>query len=139
MCDNKERITGADSATILADFRRRFRDEFRGIGIDRIRVVLPGSEPGTYRVVVCEDADEAAACLRGASDDRRGCLVFARRIQLLGVAEPDARNDTGHVASNDGTRAVWTPSCRLWRQTVGTAAGLPASTGTTARPAPSTG
>ena len=76
MCDERE-TTGADSATILADFRRRFRDELRGIGIDRIRVVLPGSEPGTYRVIVCEDADEAAACLhehaaddKGTSDDR---------------------------------------------------------------------
>ena len=63
MCDEIERTTGADSATILADFRRRFADEHQGIGIDRIRVVLPGSEPGSYRVVVCEDADEAAACL----------------------------------------------------------------------------
>ncbi len=77
MCDERERTTGADGASILADFRQRFADEFRGIGIDRIRVVLPGSEPGTYRVVVCEDADEAAACLhanaavdRGTSDDR---------------------------------------------------------------------
>ena len=77
MGDETERTTGADSATILADFRRRFADELRGISIDRIRVVLPGSEPGTYRVVVCEDADEAAACLhanaavdRGTSDDR---------------------------------------------------------------------
>ena len=77
MCDEKEKTTGPDSASILADFRRRFADAFRGIGIDRIRVVLPGSEPGTYRVVVCEDADEAAACLhanavvdRGTADDR---------------------------------------------------------------------
>lgn len=76
MGDERE-TTGTDSATILADFRRRFADELRGIGIDRIRVVLPGSEPGSYRVVVCEDADEAAACLhanaavdRGTSNDR---------------------------------------------------------------------
>ena len=65
MGDERERTTGADSATILADFRRRFAAEFRGIVIDRIRVLLPGAKPGTSRVVVCEDADEAAACLHG--------------------------------------------------------------------------
>ena len=43
MCNDRERTTGADRATILADFRRRFADEFRGVGIDRVRVVLPGS------------------------------------------------------------------------------------------------
>ena len=63
MYEDKERPTGTDSATILADFRRRFADEFRGVGIDRIRLVLPADEPGDYRVFVCEDADEAAACL----------------------------------------------------------------------------
>ena len=62
MCDDG-RTTPIDSATILADFRRRFADEFRGVGSDRIRVVIPGDEPGTYRVFVCADADEAAACL----------------------------------------------------------------------------
>ena len=64
--DDSTRTTRADGATILADFRRRFADEFRGVGIDRIRVVLPGDKPGTYRVFVCEDADAAAACLHGA-------------------------------------------------------------------------
>ena len=72
MCDERERTTGADGATILADFRRRFAAEFRGVVIDRIRVVLPGSEPGTYRVVVCEDADEAAAFLHANAAVDRG-------------------------------------------------------------------
>ena len=72
MCDERERTTGADSATILTDFRRRFAVEFGGKGIDRIRVVLPGSEPGTYRVIVCENADEAAACLHEHAADGRG-------------------------------------------------------------------
>ena len=77
MCDERERTTRADGATGLADLRRRFADEFRGIGIDRIRVVLPARELGPCRAFVCEDANEAAACLqggaavhRGAADDR---------------------------------------------------------------------
>ncbi len=62
MCDDT-RTTHSNSDTILADFRRRFADEFRGVGSDRIRVVIPGDAPGTYRVFGCADADEAAACL----------------------------------------------------------------------------
>ena len=62
MCDDG-RTTHIDSATILADFRRRFADEFRGVGSDRIQVVIPGDAPGTYRVFGCADADEATACL----------------------------------------------------------------------------
>ncbi len=62
MSDNSKTTTGGDSAAILADIRRRFADEFRGVS-DRIRVVLPGDEPGTFRVFACEDADKAAACL----------------------------------------------------------------------------
>ena len=72
MCDDRERTTRADSATILADFRRRFADEFRGVGLDRVRVVLPGDKPGTYRVFVCKDADEAAACLHRHRLGRKG-------------------------------------------------------------------
>ena len=62
MCDDTKTTHGA-SDTTLADFRRRFANEFRGVGAERIRVVIPGDAPGTYRVFVCEDADEAAACL----------------------------------------------------------------------------
>ena len=72
MCDDRERTTRADSATILADFRRRFADEFRGVGLDRVRVVLPGDKPGTYRVFVCKDADEVAACLHRHRLGRKG-------------------------------------------------------------------
>ena len=62
MSDNHKTTTGADSAGIVAEFQLRFADEFRGLS-DRIRVMLPGDEPGTFRVFVCEDADTAAACL----------------------------------------------------------------------------
>ena len=63
MYEDRKPTTATDRASILADFRRRFADELRGVGIDRIRVVIPGDEPGQYRVFVCSDADEAAACL----------------------------------------------------------------------------
>ena len=72
MCDDSKPATHTDSDTILADYRRRFADEFRGVGSDRIRVVIPGDEPGTYRVFVCADADEAAACLHRHWQGRQG-------------------------------------------------------------------
>ena len=62
MCDDTK-TTHTASDTILADFRRRFANEFGGVGTEKIHVVIPGDAPGTYRVFVCEDADEAAACL----------------------------------------------------------------------------
>ena len=62
MCDDRK-TTHADSNAILADFGRRCADgRFRGGG-NRITVVLPGDEPHEYRVFVCANADEAAACL----------------------------------------------------------------------------
>ena len=60
MSDNHKTTTGADSVGIVAEFQVRFADEFRGLS-DRIRVMLPGDEPGTFRVFVCEDAETAAA------------------------------------------------------------------------------
>ena len=62
MSDNHKTTTGADSAGIVAEFQLRFADEFRGLS-DRIRVMLPGDEAGTFHVIVYEDADAAAACL----------------------------------------------------------------------------
>ena len=61
MTDNSKTTTGDDSATILADFRRRLAEE-RGVS-NRLHVVLPGKEPGTLRVLTCEDAEEAAGHL----------------------------------------------------------------------------
>ena len=72
MYEDRKPTTATDRASILADFRRRFADEFRGVGIDRIRVVIPGDEPGEYRVFVCENADEAAACLHRHWFDSKG-------------------------------------------------------------------
>ena len=63
MYKNRKPTTDTDSASILADFRRRFADELRSVGTDRIRVVIPGDVPGDYHVFVCDDAEEAAACL----------------------------------------------------------------------------
>jgi hypothetical protein len=34
--------------------------------------VIPGDEPGEYRVLVCENADEAAACLHRHWLDSKG-------------------------------------------------------------------
>ena len=62
MSDRRKTTSGADSAAIVTEFRLRVADELRGLS-DRIRVMLPGDEPGTFRVFVCEDADTAAACL----------------------------------------------------------------------------
>ena len=68
MSDNHKTTSGADSADsadsagIVAEFQLRFAHEFRGLS-DRIRVMLPGDEPGTFHVLVCEDAETAAACL----------------------------------------------------------------------------
>ena len=62
MSDNHKTTSGADSAGIVAEFRLRCGQEFRGLS-DRIRVMLPGNEPGTFHVIVCEDAEAAAACL----------------------------------------------------------------------------
>ena len=46
MCDDTK-TTHTDSDTIVADSRRPFTGECRGV-IEPIRVV-PGDEPGTYR------------------------------------------------------------------------------------------
>ena len=63
MCDNRGTIR-ADGTIVPSAFHRRLADELRRPGIrDGILVVLPGDEPGAYRVFMCEDADEAAACL----------------------------------------------------------------------------
>ena len=62
MSDKHKPTGGADSAAIVREFRIRFADEFRGLS-NRIRVMLPGDEPGTFHVFVCESAEEAAACL----------------------------------------------------------------------------
>ena len=72
MYEDRKPTTATDRASILADFRRRLADELRGAGIDRIRVVIPGDEPGEYRVLVCENADEAAACLHRHWLDSKG-------------------------------------------------------------------
>ena len=61
MCDDN-RTTHADSDTI-AEFGRRFAEEFLRAGRDRVTVVLPGDEPLEFRVFLCKDAEEAAACL----------------------------------------------------------------------------
>ena len=71
MCDDT-RTTHADRDTTLADIRRRFADEFRGAGREQVTVVLPGDEPGEYRVFVCADADEAAVCLHRHGWGRQG-------------------------------------------------------------------
>ena len=68
MCDNRGTIR-ADGTIEPIDFHRRLADELGRPGIrDGILVVLPGDEPGAYRVFLCEDADDAAACLH-----RHGC------------------------------------------------------------------
>ena len=54
--------TNTDAA-ILADFRCRLEAEFRGVGIERVRGVVPGGEPGASRVLVVRNADAAAALL----------------------------------------------------------------------------
>ena len=50
MYEDRKPTTATDRASILADFRRRFADRLRGVGLDRIRVVIPGDEPGEYQV-----------------------------------------------------------------------------------------
>ena len=62
MCDDSRTTTHADRDTI-AEFGRRFQEEFLRAGNERIAVVLPGDEPLEFRVFLCEDADEAADCL----------------------------------------------------------------------------
>ena len=61
MCDDY-RTTHADSDTI-AELGRRFAEEFLRAGRDRVTVVLPGDERLEFRVFLCKDAEEAAACL----------------------------------------------------------------------------
>ena len=61
MCDDTK-TTHTDSDTIVADSRRPFTGECRGV-LEPIRVVLPGDEPGTYRAIVCEDLDEGGLLL----------------------------------------------------------------------------
>lgn len=60
---NDRKTTHADSNTLLADCGRRSADGRLGAGGKRSTDVLPGDEPHEYRVFVCADADEAAACL----------------------------------------------------------------------------
>lgn len=67
--EDSKKTTDADAA-ILADFRRRFEHEFRGGGIDRVRVVVPGDAPGGYVMHVFETAEEAAAFLHRVSQKR---------------------------------------------------------------------
>ena len=63
MCDNQGTIR-ADGTIEPTAFHHRLADELRRPGVrDGILVVLPGDEPGAYRLFMCEDADEAAACL----------------------------------------------------------------------------
>ena len=51
MSDDSNETTNTDAA-ILADFRCRLEAEFRGVGIERVRGVVPGGEPGASRVLV---------------------------------------------------------------------------------------
>ena len=62
MCDDSRTITQRDRDTI-AEFGRRFKEEFLRAGRDRVTVVLPGDERLEFRVFLCKDAEEAAACL----------------------------------------------------------------------------
>ena len=62
MCDDRRTTTQRDRDTI-AEFGRRFKEEFLRAGSERITVVLPGDEPLEFRVFLCRDAEEAAACL----------------------------------------------------------------------------
>ena len=62
MCDDSRTID-TDRKTVLADSGRRLADALRGGGADQVTVVLPGDEPLEFRVFVCRDAEEAAACL----------------------------------------------------------------------------
>ncbi len=62
MRDDRE-TTHPDHNSVLAAFGCHFADGFRRPGGHRVTVVLPGEEPHEYRVFVCEDAEEAAACL----------------------------------------------------------------------------
>ena len=52
MSDNHKTTTGADSTGIVAEFQLRFADEFRGLS-DRLRVMLPGDEPGKPSAYSC--------------------------------------------------------------------------------------
>lgn len=67
MNDDSKKTT---DAAILADFRRRFAHEFRGGGIDRVRVVVPGDTPGDYVMHTFETAEAAAAFLHRMSQNR---------------------------------------------------------------------
>ena len=68
-CATNRGTIRADGTIEPIDFHCRLADELRRPGIrDGILVVLPGDEPGAYRVFLCEDADDAAACLH-----RHGC------------------------------------------------------------------
>ena len=128
----RERTTGADSAAILADFRRRFSDEFGGIGSDRIRVVLPGNEPGAYRVLVCEDADEAAACLHRHWLESQGRAPGRRSRRPANATRRRSFTDIAAAAGSHiqvGTCASVASGCRMtstllpgscWRGTIST-------------------
>ena len=129
---DRERTTGADSAAILADFRRRFSDEFGGIGSDRIRVVLPGNESGAYRVLVCEDADEAAACLHRHWLESQGRAPGRRSRRPANATRRRSFTDIAAAAGSHiqvGTCASVASGCRMtstllpgscWRRTIST-------------------
>ena len=46
----------------MRQFLLRIADELRGLR-NRIRVMFPGDEPGTFRVFLCADVEEATAYL----------------------------------------------------------------------------
>ena len=80
MCDDTK-TTHTDSDTIVADSRRPFTGECRGV-LGPIRVVLPGDEPGTYRAIVCEDLDEAAFRLVRHRQQSRKEAVTSQRPEF---------------------------------------------------------
>ena len=89
MCDDS-RTTDTDRKTVLADTGRRLADALRRGGADQVTVVLPGDEPLEFRVFVCRDAEEAAACLQrhgwgreGRTTQRERAILaeYGRRIQ----------------------------------------------------------
>lgn len=73
MWDDDTRTIHADSDTITADALRRLAGECGGGVIEPYLLELPGGKPGTHRLVVCADADEAAVWLvRHWEQSRKG-------------------------------------------------------------------
>ena len=85
---NDDTKTTDTDGTILADFRRRFEHEFRGGGIDRVRVVVPG------------DARAATSCARSRRPRRPppSCTTCRR----IGRAEPRASRSLRCCAADRG-------------------------------------